>query len=349
MRRPLILACLLLASCGTPKPTPDATPDRVYVSNERGNNVVALDPATGAVVQTIAAGRRPRGLLVSRDGTRLYVAVSGSPIAGPGVDESKLPPADHSLDGIAVIDLASGKVERVLAAGTDPETFALSPDGRTLFVSNEDTGAVSAVSVDGARPTISTQVGEEPEGAAVTPDGAHLFVACEGSDHVAMLDARTMKLIRLIPIAGRPRGAQMAADGSVVYVSIEGGGQLAVIDAATGILKPLIDISGGDKQVKPMGIVETPGGDLFVTSGRGGSVVEVDPKAGAVKRRIEGVGARPWGISLVGGTIVTANGPSGDVSFIDAATGKIVRKVRVGEGPWGIAVRVAAQGTGSKP
>ena len=32
---------------------------------------------------------------VSPDGTQLFVALSGSPIGGPNVDESKLPPADN--------------------------------------------------------------------------------------------------------------------------------------------------------------------------------------------------------------------------------------------------------------
>ena len=41
----------------------------------------------------IAVGKRPRGIKLSRDGTRLFVALSGSPMRRPGVDESKLPPA----------------------------------------------------------------------------------------------------------------------------------------------------------------------------------------------------------------------------------------------------------------
>lgn len=343
MRGSILLAGLCLASCSAPKTAAVRTPERLYVSNEVGNAVTVLDPSNGAVVQTIAIGRRPRGLMVSPDGARLYVAVSGSPIAGPGVDESKLPPPDRAADGIAVVDLATGKVERVIAAGADPETFTLSRDGRTIFVSNEDTSAVSAVSVDGARPTISAKVGDEPEGVAVTPDGTHLFVACEESDHVAMLDARTLKPIKTIPLEGRPRGALMAADGSAVYVSVEGGGQLAVIDATSGAVKSLIDVAGGDKTLKPMGIVEATGGNLFVTTGRGGAVLEIDLKASKVVRRIDTVGARPWGIAIAGGsTLVTANGPSGDVSFIDPASGKILRKVRVGGGPWGVTSKSAS-------
>src|SRR3954465_2073089 len=124
------LAALLLAGCSQSS----ALPERLYVSLERGDAVAAIDPASGKVVQKLAPGKRPRGLMLSPEGSKLYVAVSGSPIGGPGVDASKLPPSDHRADGIAVVDLASGKIERVLAAGSDPETFAMSPDARTIFV-----------------------------------------------------------------------------------------------------------------------------------------------------------------------------------------------------------------------
>ena len=45
---------------------------------------------------------------------------------------------DKSKDGIAVVDVASRKMIRVLPGGSDPETFDISQDGTTLFVSNED-------------------------------------------------------------------------------------------------------------------------------------------------------------------------------------------------------------------
>ena len=64
------------------------------------------------------------------------MALSGSPRAGPGVDESKLPPGDHTADGVGVVDLASHKLLRTLESGQDPESFDLSRDGKTLYVSN---------------------------------------------------------------------------------------------------------------------------------------------------------------------------------------------------------------------
>ena len=82
------------AASGAPPAAPAAS--RLYVSNETQGQVVVIDTATRQVVERIAVGKRPRGLKLSADGTRLYVALSGSPIAPPGIDESTLPPPDDA-------------------------------------------------------------------------------------------------------------------------------------------------------------------------------------------------------------------------------------------------------------
>ncbi len=59
------------------------------------------------------------------------------------MDESKLPPADRSADGIGVVDLVERKLVRTLESGQDPETFDISLDGKTMYVSNEETATLS--------------------------------------------------------------------------------------------------------------------------------------------------------------------------------------------------------------
>src|ERR1700681_4241190 len=114
-RRFLVAAsvfCVWAAACGSPAPAParDAAPPSppppampavaVYVTNEASGDMTVIDATAQSAVRTISLGKRPRGLKVSPDHTRLYVALSGSPIAGPGVYEKTLPPADKSADGI---------------------------------------------------------------------------------------------------------------------------------------------------------------------------------------------------------------------------------------------------------
>src|SRR4051812_43430058 len=112
----------------------------LYVSNERSGDVTVLDGASLSVIRTIAVGKRPRGLHLTPNGRQLLVATSGSPRMGPGVDpeRAKSQTADKSADGIAVVDPVTGTVTKRFSVGSDPEEFALSPDGQRLLVANED-------------------------------------------------------------------------------------------------------------------------------------------------------------------------------------------------------------------
>ena len=87
-----------------------------------------------------------------------------------------------------------------------------------------------------------------------------------------------------------------------------------------------------------MGIASVDGRLLYVTTGRFGALLEVDPESGAIVRTVEKVGARPWGVALSrdGSRAYTANGPSGDVAIIDLKSGRIEGRIAVGGSPWGI-------------
>ena len=115
----------------------------VYVSNEASGDLTVIDPDQPEAVATIPLGKRPRG--IHAFGNLLYVALSGSPFAPPGVDESTLPPPDKTADGIGVVDLKQNKLINKINAGSDPEQFALSQDGKTLYASNEDVSGLSIV------------------------------------------------------------------------------------------------------------------------------------------------------------------------------------------------------------
>ena len=352
-----VLAGALVAACNRSAPdqqtppaagsTPAPAGHRLYVSDETGASIVVIDPQKGEVVQRIAVGKRPRGVRLSRDGARLLVALSGSPIAGPGVDESKLPPADRAADGIGVVDLASGTVVRKYESGQDPEAFDISRDGLLAFVSNEETAEMSVLDLESGTITHRVPVGEEPEGVTVRPDGRVVYVTCEATNEVVAVDTSSFKILARIEGGPRPRSVEFDKDGTVGFIASENGAAVTVFDPVTHTVTSTIQIprtEGTPMPPRPMGLALSPnGGRIFVSLGRAKSVAIVDVATRALVRTIEDVGTRPWGIAVSpdGSKIYTANGPSGDVSIVNVASGTTEKRIAVGGSPWGIVVGTA--------
>ncbi|MDB5438976.1 MAG: beta-propeller repeat protein [Caulobacteraceae bacterium] len=330
-------ASLALASCQKPTDASlgaASSGGRILLSDERGDAVVVVDPGTGAVIKTIAVGKRPRGILLSPDGTRLYVALSGTAVGGA---------PDRTEDGIGVIDLADFGMGARITAGADPETFAISADGQTLFVSNQAAGELSIVALDSGDILAHIKVGDQPEGVAATPDGKTVLVACGGANAVYVVDIATSKVKAIIKMDGRPRAIALTRDGSAAYISNENSGHITVIDVTKNSIRTVIAIPDGGPGAappEPMGLVFSPDqAKLYASTGRGGAVAEIDTATNTVGRMIKNVGARPWGITVSadGKHLYTANGPSGDISVIDTTTGAVEKKIKVGQSPWGIA------------
>jgi YVTN family beta-propeller protein len=320
------------------------SPALLYASDEEGGTVVVIDPTRAAIVATIPVGKRPRGLKLSPDGRRLYVALSGSPAGGPGIDESKLPPPDRTADGIAVIDVVKRAVVARLPSGPDPETLDVTADGRTLFVSNEETSQLSAIDLPSGTVRGVVGVGREPEGVTVRPDGKVVFVTCEADNEVVAVDASTLAVIGHVPTGARPRSVVFTRDGLTGFVADEFGKRITVIDpvgfTAQGDI-PLTLNSPRFSGPRAMGTALSPDGrQLYVTTGRGGSLATIDVATRTQVKSYEGVGDRPWGIAISqdGAFAYTANGKSHDVSIVNLATGNVDRRVTTGGLPWGIVI-----------
>ena len=349
----IFVVCAVLATgCSEPPappppPAPTATPvlttggPRVYVSDETGGAIIVIDPATRQMLGRIPVGKRPRGLRLSHDGKQLFVALSGSPIAGPGVDESKLPPADRSADGVGVIDLTTGKLSRVLKSGQDPESFDLSPDGARLFVSNEDAAELSIVDVATGTVQSRVKVGEEPEGVTMRPGGREVYVTCEGDGEVVVVDTGTGKIMARLKSGLRPRAVAFTEDGATAFITNENDATVTVVDSVkhkvSGHVR-LPEVAGAEVPPRPMGLTISPDGSLvFVSLGRAQSIAVIDVKGRKLVRTIDNVGKRPWGIAIGadGKTLYTANGSSGDVSIVDVASGTVTARIATGGSPWG--------------
>lgn len=311
---------------------------RVFVTNERSGTLSVIDGATRKVTVTVPLGKRPRGLKASPDRKLIYVALSGSPIAGPGVDPASLPAADKGADGIGVVDVATLRLTRILRGVSDPEQLAVSGDGKRLIVASEDTGRGIIMDAADGKVIASLPVGGEPEGVTISPDGRFVYMSSEEDHSIAVIDVAAARVVKTFEVGLRPRFTEFSADGHWAFVSGENDGTITVVDVATHTPQRRFKLEGEMK--RPVGMAATRDGRiLYVATGRGMTLLAVDPATGRTLRSVQ-VGPRPWGVALSPDekTLYTANGTSNDVSVVDAATFRIEPKVAVGDSPWGLII-----------
>lgn len=312
---------------------------RVYVTNEGSGDVTVIDGASREVVATWSLGKRPRGIAASSDGKRVFVALSGSPLAGPGIDEKSLPPADKKADGIGVVEVESGRVERVLKGVSDPEQLVIDRAGARLYVASEDTGKAIVIEPRSGKVLAEMDVGGEPEGVALSsPRTGLLCVTSESDNTVAFIDIAQNRVLQRVAVGQRPRDAEFSPDDATLYVSGENDASLTLVDVKTRRVLRKLSLPG--EGARPKGIaVSGDGRRIYVTTGRGGQVVAYDAKSLVVMGTVT-VGGRPWGLALSpdGRYLYTANGPSNKVTVIDTETLTLTATINVGDRPWGVAV-----------
>ncbi|MGH8322694.1 MAG: cytochrome D1 domain-containing protein, partial [Steroidobacteraceae bacterium] len=227
-----ILAALVpaaLASLLTFRPPQAEAAGRAYISNEDGESVTVLDTQKNEVIATVAVGKRPRGLKLNRDGSLLYVAVSGLPKCPPPVPDAQCAKLkrDVQADGIATIDTRTLKLTGVFKSGSDPEQFDLSRDGKRLYISNEDSAQATVLDTTSGAIIATIRVGHEPEGVRVAPNGKWVIVTSETDSTISIVDTTSLEVLKTASVGTRPRDLAFTPDSKIAYVSGEGDASLS--------------------------------------------------------------------------------------------------------------------------
>jgi YVTN family beta-propeller protein len=333
--RPLLIACVATLAAA---PTVARAKPLLIVSAEAGGDVVVIDPAAAQVVERVKVGARPRGLKLSRDGRELLVAVAGPPKV-PG--RAGAPPTGA---GVAVVDVPGRKVLKQIA--TPAAAFAVDTpaDGKTAYVSSNETNEILVVDVASGTIKQKVRVGPDPQGIAVRPDGKVVYVAAHGADEVTAIDTKSMSMSGRIDAGSRPQTVLFTPRGATAVVTDEGLPTVTTVDATKNAFKEQFAIQGMPKTTPASALqsaVFSPDGKrLYVTTGAGKSVLILDPVKKTTVGTIENVGGFPRGIAISrdGKKLYTANGSSNDVAIIDVASKKVVSRVTVPGAPWAIVV-----------
>jgi YVTN family beta-propeller protein len=176
-RRVLSFGLLLaLAPCST-----SAGEVRIYVTDNGGDRVEVIDPATNKVVQVIGGIAVPHGIGFSPDSSKIYVS-----------SESK-----NVLD---VLERASGKIIDEVALSGHPNNIAVTKDGgRVLVAIREGEGALDVVDTATRSLIKSIPVQGPLHNVYVTPDDKYAVTGSIEGQMLTVIDLKTERRAWEVP------------------------------------------------------------------------------------------------------------------------------------------------------
>jgi len=300
-----------------------STQGTAYVSSEKDDALTMIDLATLTVKGTVPTCKRGRHIQLTPD-RKIMVACTDSNAAD-------------------VIDPATGKSLRRVPLGDEPEAFDISPDGKTLYVSNEDAAEASFIDAASGKKLQSIKVGQEPEGVKVSADGKTLYVTSEVASLVHVIDVATAKITKNVKVGKRPRRMALTPDGKELWVTNELGASVSIIATATHTVIDTIklEVKGARAQdITPVGILMARDGKrAFVALGKANHVAFVDVASRKTTNLVL-VGKRAWNVALdkAEARLFVVNGLSDDVTVVDVAGAKPIKSIPVGRVPYGVVI-----------
>jgi YVTN family beta-propeller protein len=164
--------------------SPDSS--TVYVTLQSSDKLTAIDLASGQAKWTVPIGPQPAGVLVRPSG-KILVGVMGS---------------DH----IAEVDPRDGSIVRTIHTDRGAHNFLLSPDGKTLYVSNRVAGTISVLNADTLEVTGTFPAPGGPDDMALSPDGKEIWVTGRWRASVDVIDRDVGTLKTRIRVGRSPHG-----------------------------------------------------------------------------------------------------------------------------------------------
>ncbi|HRT56696.1 MAG TPA: YncE family protein, partial [Candidatus Paceibacterota bacterium] len=143
----------------------------------------------------------PAAVVAAPDGTKLYVAC-------------------FTGDRVLAFDLAARKVTQSIPTPPAPTGLAITPDGKTLWVTcAAPQSKVCAIDLEAGRITRRFSAGHTALAPVLSPDGRTLFVCNRFDDDVAVFDLSSGKERRRIPVRREPVAAALTVDGRRLLVA----------------------------------------------------------------------------------------------------------------------------------
>lgn len=239
---------------------------------------------------------------------------------------------------VGLYDAAGAHISDV-KVGRHPHEMALSPDGKTLYVSDNgvvwmtDSGngenTISVVDVASRKRTAVIDLGmyRRPHGITVDPKTGHVLVTTEKPNALLVIDPANRKVLRAFDVKGlAPHMVMLASGGEWAFTSDSNSGDLSAIHLSTGEVKL---IRAGKR---PQGQAFSPDGKtLYVTIADESSIAIFDIAKMQFTGRVS-TGKTPVRVAVTpdGKTLVYALQEANAVGFADVAARRETGEVNAG-------------------
>jgi YVTN family beta-propeller protein len=180
---------------------------------------------------------------------------------------------DIQSDAVYKLDPATGAQLAKAAVGYRPYAATISPDGKTLAVSNWGDGTVSLLSPNDLSLQAIVKTGSRPNAMAFARDG-RLFVANSGDNTVAViLQGRVIERIRTAfdvrdPIGATPDAVAVSKNGTRLYVANADNNDVAVVDVSQARRSQILGFIPTGRYPSALALTED-GKGLLVGTGKG--------------------------------------------------------------------------------
>ena len=170
------------------------------------------------------------------DEKHVYVTNYSMYGAGFGPEGSDSCTASQQFDDSYVyrISLDTMAIDQVIPVGAVPKYVEVSPDGKTLLVTNWCSYDLSIIDTKTRQARARVPLGAWPRGIAVSPDSKTAYVAVMGDNTVMRVDLATAAVTATWPVGNAPRHAIVDPTGAFLYVTLNGEGNVVKVDTATG-------------------------------------------------------------------------------------------------------------------